>query len=88
MNQPQVPLGSSRTPNQKKEGKTTAQHVETVTVIVVDRKRTSPRCPLGLLGNQIKKEGKTTAQHVETAVEIQRAAEQQREEGEEEETEK
>ena len=34
-----------------------------------------------------KKEGKTTVQHVETAVEIQRAVEQRKEEGKEEETE-
>ena len=40
---------------------------------------------MDLLGNQIKKGRETTVQHVETAVEIQRAVEQRKEEGKEEE---
>ena len=49
------------------------------------QKMVSSRCTFDLYGNEIiKKEGKTTVQH---AVEIQRAAKQQKKEGEEEENE-
>ena len=42
---------------------------------------------MDLLGNQIKKRKENNSSHVETAVEIQRAVEQRKEEGKEEETE-
>ena len=59
-------------------------------LIVVDciKKEDQSQVPFGSFSEtKSKKEGKTTVQHVETAVEIQRAVEQRKEEGKEEETE-